>query len=184
LRNLSFKNDRTVLQDFGNVLAVTGIPIGRLSGAWARAIGLALQQRWREQAAHAQYGRAGDEHRTTVKFDPFTRRELLELFKPQPSAGDVLADNNPSRAIEYWEDAIAELIKRNIVGHYGGYGVALRDWKRDRPRKGWDAPLARRGARHSTCPGRNRGARDHRRGRRARTEAAAAGRPRKAPKTL
>jgi hypothetical protein len=43
------RGNRAALADFGNVLAISEIPIGQPSGAWARAIGLALQQFWCEK---------------------------------------------------------------------------------------------------------------------------------------
>jgi hypothetical protein len=134
-----WRGNRAVLQDFGSLLAITEIPIGKPSGAWARAIGLALQQLWREQATHADYGRAGEDHRRTVQFESFTRRELLELFPPKPGVHDVLEGANPSRAIEYWDTAIAMLrepgSKHRIIGHYSG----SRDWSK-RPHKDWAGP--------------------------------------------
>ena len=142
-----WKADRSVLQSVGDLLAITSIPIGRTSGAWARAIGLTLQQRWREQATRAEYGRAGDDHRVTVKFKaPFTRRELLETLRPKPTVRDVLDAPNPRRAIGYWDDAITELAGRKIIGYYGGHETELRDWKHGRQRQGWselwlDEPL-------------------------------------------
>jgi hypothetical protein len=133
--------NRAVLQDFGNLLAISEIPIGKPSGAWARAIGWALQQFWREQATHATYGHAGEDHRRTVQFKPFIRRQLLELFPPKPTVHDVLAGLHPSRAIEYWDVALTELRARGVDGHYAG----SRDWAK-RPRQGWadlwlDEPL-------------------------------------------
>jgi hypothetical protein len=136
-----WRGNRAVLQDFGNLLAISEIPIGKPSGAWARAIGWALQQLWREQATRATYGRAGDDHRTTVRFESFTRRQLLDLFPPRPSVHDVLSSANPVRAIAYWDAAIVELRDRGVISHYAG----SRDWS-NRPRKGWsdlwlDEPL-------------------------------------------
>jgi hypothetical protein len=136
-----WRGNRAVLQDFGNLLAISEIPIGKPSGAWARAIGWALQQVWREQATRATYGRAGDDHRATARFQPFTRRQLLEMFPPRPSVQDVLKSTNPVRAITYWDAAIAELRARGVVNHYDG----SRDWAK-RPRQGWaelwlDEPL-------------------------------------------
>lgn len=132
-----WRGNRAALQDFGNLLAISEIPIGKPSGAWARAVGWALQQLWREEATHsARFGRAGDDHRRTSRFRAFTRRELLEFFPPRPSVHDVLDGKDPRRAIDYWETAIAELKAKRVVGYYG----ETRDWKRDRPRKGWADP--------------------------------------------
>lgn len=138
-----WRGNRAALQDFGNMLAISEIPIGQPSGAWARAIGLALQQFWREEATRATYSRAGDAHRLTIRFRDVTRRELLEMFPPRPSVRDVLDGKNPVRAIEYWETAIsilkarpADKSREPFITHYG----PTRDWKRDRQRKGWAEP--------------------------------------------
>lgn len=75
---------------------------------------------------------------------PFTRRELLELFPPNPSARKVLDGNDPGRAIVFWDTALVELKTKKVVGHYSTSG---RDWgPKRRPRKGWadlwlDEPL-------------------------------------------
>jgi hypothetical protein len=135
-----FHGDRSVLQDCGTLLAISAIPAGKPSGAWARAIGFALQQLWREGAARAEYGRVGDTARATAHFKPFTRRKLLELFPPEPSVQDILNSNDPARAVGFWETAIATLRtgENRIIGHYAGAkGAKLRDWRKDRPRKGW-----------------------------------------------
>jgi hypothetical protein len=153
-----WRGNRAALQDFGSLLAISDIPIGQPSGAWARAIGWALQQFWREEATHAAYGRAGDGHRPTVRFRDVTRRELLEMFPPRPSVRDVLDGNNPSRAIEYWESAIGILkskpkdeSRQPVIAYYG----PTRDWGNDRPRKDWaglwlDEPLDIRPAADAT----------------------------------
>lgn len=146
---VKFRGDRRILQDYGNLLAISRIPIGKVAGAWARSVGWALQQLWREQATRSEVGRVGDDKRPTVRFRPFTRRELLDLFQPKPTVTDVLGANIPSRAIDYWEGAIKILSGEDhaLIGHYGGYdGKSLVDWHRNRPRKGWadswlDEPL-------------------------------------------
>jgi hypothetical protein len=73
-----------------------------------------------------------------------TRRELLELFPPVPSASDVLEGKHPSRAIDYWESAIAILSakpkdesRQPVIAYCGAYSGPSRDWQKDRPRKGW-----------------------------------------------
>ena len=156
-----WRGNRAALQDFGNLLAISEIPIGQPSGAWARAIGWALQQFWREEATRATYGRAGEGNRPTARFRDVTRRELLSMFPPNPSAQDVLGGPHPSRAIDYCEAAIATL---KVSGEAGldpprspviGFYAAARDWKHDRPRKGWadawlDEPLDIRPASEAT----------------------------------
>jgi hypothetical protein len=135
------RGNNRILQSCGALLAVSAIPAGKPSGAWARAIGFALQQLWREGASRANYRRAGDDGHTTARFKPFTRKQLLEeIFMPErpPSLDDVLKGSDPSRAIEYWDAAIQILRTNRIIGHYSGAnGATLRDWASDRPRKGW-----------------------------------------------
>jgi hypothetical protein len=140
-----WRNDRRVLSDFGSLLRVTKIPIGKPGGAWARAIGSALQQLWREQATRITFARVGDgrgdETATSARGFQFTRRELLELFQPEPSAAEVLASAHPGRAVEYWEGAIAELRLQGVLG----YCAPGKDWsvkgRRDAglSRKNWSA---------------------------------------------
>ncbi len=126
-----WRGNRRVLTDFGNTLKVTAIPIGQPSGAWARAIGHALLQFWREQATKATFKRTGDEHEITARFRPFTRRELLEFLPPKPTLATVLASANPRRAVKYWDDAISALKTADVIAHYdGGSPAAL-------PRQGW-----------------------------------------------
>ena len=50
-----WRGNRAALQYFGDVVAISSIPIGKPSGAWARAVGFALQQLWREQATSVKY---------------------------------------------------------------------------------------------------------------------------------
>lgn len=132
-----FRRDRRVLQDFGLIARVSKIPSGHVSGAWARAVGWALQQLWREGATHTTttFGRVGDDHKITVRFRPFTRRELLELFPPSdPTVHEILRSENPSRAIKYWDMAIGKLKEQRLIGFYD----AVEDWS-TRRRKGWEA---------------------------------------------
>lgn len=104
-----FRRNPRVLQTFGDVLTLAAIPGGKPSGAWARAIGLALQQIWREQASKALVTQTGEPKRYSVRFRRVTRRQLLSLFPPQPSLGDVLKSEHPGRVIEYCELAFDTL---------------------------------------------------------------------------
>jgi hypothetical protein len=113
-----FRGDRRVLADFGNVRKLAAIKAGKPSGAWAQAIGLALQQRWRERASYAQIRHVGEDSHLTIRTKPFTRRELLDLFPPSPTVDEVLASNDPGRAKKYWDDAIKMLKAEGIVTHY------------------------------------------------------------------
>ncbi len=114
-----FRGNRKVLQDIGNVLKLTELPTGQPSGAWALSIGLALNQLWREQASRAKVARAGDNNRQTVSFDrPFTRYQLLDMFRSEPWVEDILNSSNPKRAQKYWKEAIRLLTNHGLVGHY------------------------------------------------------------------
>jgi hypothetical protein len=113
-----WKGNHQVLTYFGDVRKLGAIPARRPSGAWAQAIGLALQQCWRERSAGADVTRVGDANILTVRFKPFTRRELLDMFPPNPTVGDVLQSGNPKRAQEYWREAISQLKRARVVGFY------------------------------------------------------------------
>jgi len=125
-----WRGNPQVLTWFGDFMPIAGIPGEQPSGAWAKAAGLALNQRWREQAAHAQVTHPGEENTLTVKTRPFTRRELLTLFEPSPSVGDVLGGPNPARARTYWRDAVKRLEQAGVIGYYKEAGATL-------PRYSW-----------------------------------------------
>jgi len=126
-----WRKDRRVLANFGELLKVTRIPIGQPSGAWARAIGHALLQTWREQATSATFKRVGDEKKLTARFRPLTRRELLNLFPPKPTLASVLSSSDPGRAVRYWDAAIEELRAAAVIAHYDDGSPGKR------PRQGW-----------------------------------------------
>jgi hypothetical protein len=48
-----WRGNHRVLSYFGDVRKFAALPAGKPSGAWAQAIGLALQQWWREKSALA-----------------------------------------------------------------------------------------------------------------------------------
>jgi len=103
---------------WGSVRKLSGIPGKQASGAWAQAIGLALFQRWREEASRAEVRRVGEDNHVTVKFAPFTRRQLLTLFPPDPTLDHVLSDQRQRRAVMYWNGAIKMLKKRKVIGFF------------------------------------------------------------------
>jgi hypothetical protein len=102
------RGDRRVLADFGNVRKLAAIKAGKPSGAWAQAIGLALQQRWRERASYAEIARRrgpqpdhpdqafhaaraarpvpadADGRRGPRRAQPRAREELLDRRHPSP----------------------------------------------------------------------------------------------------
>lgn len=129
-----------VLSYFGEIRRLAALPAGKTGGAWAQAIGLALHQLWREQAARASVGRAGEEKSLTVRFAPFTRRYLLTLFPPTPTVDEILGGLNPQRAQIYWREAITLLKQAGVIGSCKELGPL------PERRKGWhddwlDQPL-------------------------------------------
>jgi hypothetical protein len=126
-----FRGNRQVLSDFGEVRRLAAIPAGKPSGAWAQAIGLALQQCWRERASYAEVKHVGEAKRLTVRLGTFTRRKLLDLFPPRPTLDEVLTNANPARGRTYWNDAIKTLKKEKIIGSYHELeelGVGRQGW--------------------------------------------------------
>lgn len=114
-----FRGNERVLQYFGDVRKVAAIPAGKPSGAWAQSIAMALNQSWREQASRAEVDHVGEENKLTVRFRPFTRLQLLDMFRCEPWVDDVLKSNDPKRAQVYWQEAIRILRKEaGIIGHY------------------------------------------------------------------
>jgi hypothetical protein len=114
------RGDPSILSYFGDVRRLAAIPAGKPSGAWAQAIGLTLQQRWREMAASADIGRVGEGKRITTRTQHFTRRSLLDLFPPAPTLDEALqsAHRNRHRVQEYWQEAIGILKQQGIIGFY------------------------------------------------------------------
>jgi len=107
----------------GNVMRLAAIPSGKPKGAWAKSIGLNLNQRWREWAHEAKVGHVGDANRITVRFNKHsTRRDLLlgeSLYRASPDAQGVLDSHNPARAREFWDGAISILKESGVdlIGH-------------------------------------------------------------------
>jgi hypothetical protein len=107
---------RDILAYFGDVRRLAEIPAGKPAGAWAQAIGLALQQIWRERASRTVVAHAGEDRHLTVRPDTVTRRQLLDMFPPTPTVHEVLGGPNPRRAKDYWKDAIQLLREQGLVG--------------------------------------------------------------------
>src|SRR5579884_3867981 len=80
----------------GNLQVLAKIPARQPSGAWARRIGLALLQRWREEAQRAEVREVGENRRLTARFPPVTRRELFEELPLAPDPFEILGGHNPS----------------------------------------------------------------------------------------
>lgn len=113
-----FRGNRQVLADFGDLRKLAAIPAGKPSGAWAQSIGLALHQLWRERSSRADIAYVGDSKKLTVRVGSYTRRDLLDLFPPEPTVEEVLRSLNPRRAREYWRDAINLLKQEGRIGYY------------------------------------------------------------------
>jgi hypothetical protein len=106
-----------VLSDFSDVLQIARIPAGKTPGAWAQSIGLATQQRFRERTRKARVLTGGEGGGRTLRFPPFTQRDLLTLFPAQPSVAAILTGPKPHRAREYWRKAMQILIDLEIVDY-------------------------------------------------------------------
>jgi len=135
-----WRGNARILHHFGDVRRLAAIPAGRPSGAWAQGIGLSLQQRWREFAAapSTTLATTGEEHRLTVQLPrPFTRRELLSLFRAKPDFEEILGGDKPHRAKEYWNEAVAILLGKRGSGKLIGYYAELEPLPAGR--QGWQA---------------------------------------------
>jgi hypothetical protein len=99
----------------GNLQVLAKIPARQPSGAWARRIGLALLQRWREEAQRAEVREVGENRRLTARFPPVTRRELFEELPLAPDPFEILGGHNPKRARDYWEGAITWLYRVRFI---------------------------------------------------------------------
>ena len=126
-----FRNDHRVLTYFGDVRKLAAIPAGKPSGQWAQAIGLALQQGWRERASRSQVAHVGDDKAMTIRAPSFTRRNLLDTFPPKVTADEILDGKHPKRAKDYWREAIQLLRQHGLIGHYQELGKVAAE------RQGW-----------------------------------------------
>jgi hypothetical protein len=126
------KNDNAVLQHFGNLRKLAGLPTGQPRGEYALCIGLAAFQKWREDATRCETKRIGEQNVETVIYKPLARFDLLNMFRPGKfPIMDILKSDRPKRAQVYWNEAVTELKKRGVIGYY----KAPDD--KDLPRKGW-----------------------------------------------
>jgi hypothetical protein len=118
-----WRGRRDILAYFGDVRRLAAIPAGKPSGAWAQAIGRALQQTWRERAHDAVTARVGEEKKRTVRLPTVTRRQLLDTFPPSPTVQEILDGPNPKRAQTYWDEAIKLLRTKRVIGRYREVGM-------------------------------------------------------------
>ncbi len=108
-----FRGNDKMLEYFGDILKLSGLPTGQAHGEWALSIGMALNQLWRQRAYNgAQVNRTGDTNQEVVVYkEPFTRAELLSKFPPTKfKIDEILKSTDPKRAQKYWDDAI-DLLK-------------------------------------------------------------------------
>jgi hypothetical protein len=126
------KNDNAVLQHFGNLRKLAGLPTGQPRGEYALCIGLAAFQKWREDATRCETKRIGEQNVETVIYKPLARFDLLNMFRPGKfPIMDILKSDRPKRAQVYWNEAVTELKKRGVIGYY----KAPDD--KTLPRQGW-----------------------------------------------
>jgi hypothetical protein len=107
--------NRKLLASLGDLRQLAAIPSGKAAGRWARTIGLALLQYWREGAAGAEIKRVGEDSHATFRPDQITRRRLFERMRPDPDPFEILKSNDPARARKYWDDAIELLHQQKSV---------------------------------------------------------------------
>ena len=100
-------NREDVLTFFGDVMLLAPIPDGQTSGRWARAMGLALNQLFRQRQRLARVKRQGEDNLPAVPFT-FTRKEVLVYVGAE--AEELLDGPNPIRAREYWDAAVDLLL--------------------------------------------------------------------------
>ena len=107
---------------FGERVAV--IAPDQPRGAWARVIGITLLHFWRRNP------------RETIERLRFpTRRELITAYTPKTApAMEILTGKNPIRALQYWEQALEQLVEQNILAWEG---EAKTPNATERPRKNW-----------------------------------------------
>lgn len=97
------------------------------SGAWARALGLALAGFWRRQPRAALDG--------SIK--P-TRHELLTAYTPKIAPPEELfASKNPRRALEYWRGALQILVEEGFLAKSGEATRTADQMSAELPRYHW-----------------------------------------------
>jgi len=104
-----------VVTSFPGLLNIARIPSGQPSGCWAKSIGFALNQRWREAAYRTKIGHAGDMNHRSARTPHYTRMDLLGMFPATPWVEEVLASPNPRRAKAYFQTAM-RILKGPDVG--------------------------------------------------------------------
>jgi len=124
-------SDARVVSYFGTVSKLSTLPGGQTSGAWGQSIGMATLQFWREESSRVAVVPVGDEQTLTARFKPRTRRELLDLFPPDPTVDEILGSDHPRRACQYWKSAVADLRRIGHLAYYHELGTVAQG------RQGW-----------------------------------------------
>lgn len=97
------------------------------SGAWARAVGLALAGFWRRQPRAA----------LDNSIKP-TRRELLAAYTPKIAPPEeIFRSKNPRRALEYWRGALQILVEEGFLAKSGEAMRTESEISRELPRYRW-----------------------------------------------
>ncbi|MBI4854641.1 MAG: hypothetical protein HY819_22815 [Acidobacteria bacterium] len=113
-----WRDNKEILNYFGDLRKIAAITTGKASGAWAQSIGLALHQLWRERIQTNVFDLA-KKNQLTLTPKLFTRLELFTLFRCEPWVEDLLESNKPIRAKKYWQEAIRKLkYEAGIIGYY------------------------------------------------------------------
>ena len=124
------RGNRKLLAHLGDLRQLAAIPSGKPAGQWARSIGLALLQIWREDAQNARFKTVGEDDHVSVQFRRVSRREVFRRVTPNPNPLEILSGDHPSRARDYWEGALALLHDAQFLQQVGAV-------KSDLPRKAW-----------------------------------------------
>ena len=136
-----FSGNARILPSFGNLRNIAAIHPKQPSGSWGRTIGLSLNQLWREQALTATPDIVkrdriqSDASQRSLRFRPFMRKTLLcEVFPASPAVEELLETEHPKRAMAYWNQAVAILRRRGVIGVYrelGQVGMGRTGWQAD-----------------------------------------------------
>jgi hypothetical protein len=133
------RDNKQFLAYIGDLRLLAGIPGGKAAGQWARSIGLALLQHWREEASNAEIKRIGNDSHETVRFGKIpTRRELFERVRPDPNPFEILLSTSPKRARTYWDAAETMLVDVQFIAKPS----VAKKWARQDWQDAWlDEPL-------------------------------------------
>jgi hypothetical protein len=127
------RGNKQFLSYIGDLRQLAGIPFGKAAGQWARSIGLALFQHWREHAHEAEIRSVGNDSHSIARFKRIpTRRELFQRVKPDPDPFEILDGTSPKRARSYWDAALRILVDEKIAVLVEGNATSAgsrQDWQ-------------------------------------------------------